>query len=261
MTIELWAALAAVLLTAAAAVSSSLALLGMRGPWRRVVVAARAVSLIPLALAITAHGEPSPFDLRQLTLGLGLAMPLIGLGLAWRHGTAGAGPVHDVVVLSLVLAAILAIHPGGSPLNCVQRSFPFWSYWGLFVLGSGSILLAGSTALDLALGAIVPGGERRAPRADSYRLLADAAIAALVAVGGGLVINAWWSWHTTGSPLGGDPRQTWMGATWLVAGMSLLAWQLERRGARIAAVLVVVAAVMALVGLLAVPDLQRLWSV
>lgn len=261
MTIELWATLAALLLAAA---SSSPILLGVRGPWRRVVVAARATSLVPLALAlglaVAAHGQPSPFDLRQLALGLGLAMPLIGLALAWRHGAAGAGPVHDLVVLGLVLAAIGAIRPGGVALNCVEHSLPFWSYWGLFVLGAGSMLVAGSAALDLALAAIAPVGQRHTPRADSYRLLADAAFVSLVAVGAGLVISTWWSWHTTGSLLSGDPRQTWMGATWLAAGMSLLAWPLERRGARIAAALAVVAAVMALVGLLAVPDLQRLWS-
>jgi len=227
-------------------------------------MAARAASLLPLAaalgLAVLAHGEPSPFDLRQLALGLGLALVLAGLALAWRHGTAGAGPVQDLVALSLVLAAVLAIRPGGTLLTCVQRSLPFGAYWGLFVLGSGGLLLAGGTALDLGLAALVPGSERRLPRTDAYRQLAGAAFLGLAAVGGGLAISACWSWRMAGSLLSGDPRQTWLGATWLVAGMGLLAWPLERRGPRVAAVLAVVAAVMALVGLLAIPELQRLWG-
>jgi hypothetical protein len=90
--------------------------------------------------------------------------------------------------------------------------------------------------------------------------LADATFLGLAAVGAGLAISIWWSWRTAGGLLSGDPRQTWLGATWLVAGMSLLAWPLERRGQRIAAALALVAAVMALLGLLAIPELQQLWG-
>jgi hypothetical protein len=263
MTVELWAALAA-LCFSAAALSSGLARIGQRGAWRRLVVPARAAGLIALAiavaLAIGVHGEPSPFDLRQVALGLGLAASAAGFGLAWRHGVAGAGPVQDLVMVGLVLVAILAIRPGGSALNCMQRWLPFWLYWGLFVLGAGELLLAGSVAWDLALEAIWPGDRRWAVRANAHRLLTDAMAGALVTLGGGLTISVWWSWRTMGSLSGGDSRQIWMGATWLVGSMSLLAWQSERRGARIAAALAFLAALMALFGLLAVPDLQRLWS-
>ncbi|MFN2227572.1 MAG: hypothetical protein ACK2UY_14715 [Anaerolineae bacterium] len=256
MTTELWSALAAALLAAAAA-SSGLALFGVRGPWRRTLVAARAASLVLLAvalgLAISAQGEPSPFDLRQLALALGLAMIIASLGLAWRRDTDGAGPVQDLVAGSLVLAAGLAIRPGGTPLTCAQRSLPFAAYWGLLILGAGALLLAGSTVLDLGLAAIVRRGERRLPPA-------DAAFLGLVAVGGGLAISAWWSWRTMGSLLSGDARQVWLAATWLVASMGLLAWPLERQGRRAAAILALVAAVMALVGLLAIPELQRMWG-
>jgi len=263
MMIELWAALAAGLLVAAA-VSSGLGLFGARAPWRRMPGVIRAASLVPLAvalgLAIVAQGEPSPFDLRQLALALGLAMVLAGLGLAWRQGTAGGGPVQDLVAASLVLAAVLAIRPGGTPLACAQRTLPFAAYWGLFGLGGGALLLAGSTALDLGLAAIVPDGGRRQLPADAYRQLADAAFLGLIAIGGGLAISAWWSWRTLGSLLSGDPRQAWLAATWLVVSMGLLAWPLEHRGRRAAAALVLVTAAMALVGLLAVPELQQMWG-
>lgn len=263
MTTELWSALAALLL-AAAAVSSGLALLGAAGPWRRILVVARAVSLLPLAvalaLAVTAQGELSPFDLRQLALALGLAMVLAGLGFAWRHDTAGSGPVQDLVALGLVLAAVLAIRPGATPLTCVQRSLPFAAYWGLFVLGSGGLLLAGGTALDLGLAAVVPGSEQRVSQTGAYRQLAGATFLGLVALGGGLALSALWSWQMAASLLSRDPRQTWLGATWLVAGMALLTWPLERPSPRVAAAMTVVAAAMALVGLLAVPELWQLWG-
>ncbi len=264
MKIELWAALAA-LLYAAAAVSSGLARSKRQGAWRRVALATRIAGLVPLAVALTVaimdHGEPSPYDLRQLALWLGLAASLVGLALPWRQGNTEAGPVQDVVLLSLLVAALLVIRPGGRPLTCVERWFPFWTYWGLFLLGSGSILVAGSAALDLALGAFLPGDQLWTTRAGSYRLLANATLGSLVALGGGLTLAVWWAWRTAGSLSAGDPRPTWMGATWLLVGMSLLAWQLQRRGARIAAILAIVAAAMALFGLLAVLDLQRLWGV
>ncbi len=263
MTVELWGALAA-LFFAAAGVTSGLARFEQRRFWRRMVVPARAAGLIALtvslALAVADQGEPSPFDLRQVALGLGLAASATGLVLAWRHGVAGAGPVQDLVIMSLVLAAILAIRPGGSSLSCVQQWLPFWVYWGLFVLGAGGLLLAGSGAMDLALEAIRPREQRWAARAETHRLLADAILGALLALGGGLAISIWWSWHTMGSLSSGDPRQTWMGATWVVGSMSLLAWPSERRGARAAAILAFLAAAMAVFGLLAIPDLQRLWS-
>ena len=263
MTVELWGALAA-LFFAVAGVASGLARFEQRRFSRRVVVPSRAAGLIALtvalALAVEAQGELSPFDLRQVALGLGLAASATGLILAWRHGVAGAGPVEDLVMMGLVLVAILTIRAGGPSPDCVQQSLPFWLYWGLFILGAGGLLIAGCVSLDLALEAIRPREQRWAARAEAHRLLADAILGALVALGGGLAISIWWSWHTMGSLSSGDPRQTWMGATWVVGSMSLLAWQSERRGARTAAILAFLAAAMAVFGLLAIPDLQRLWS-
>lgn len=263
MIVEVWAALAA-LLFVVAAVSSGLARSELKGPWRRTVLPARAAGLVLLAIALIlvtiAHGEPSPFDLRQVALGLGLATSALGLGLAWRHGVARTGPVQDLAMVALVLVTILAIRPGGPLLGCEEHWLPFWIYWGLFLLGAGGTLLAGSVALDLALEAIWPGEQRWNARTDAYRLLTAATGWALVILGGGLSLSLWWSWRTMGSLTGGDARQTWLGATWLVVSMSLVAWQSERRGARIAAALSILAASMALFGLLAIPDLQRLWS-
>jgi hypothetical protein len=263
MTVELCAALAA-LLSAVAAASSGLAHSDVKGPWRRLVLPARAAGLVPLAVAlaltIIAHGEPSPFDLRQVALGLGSVTLIIGLVLAWRRGVAGTGPVQDLLMMSLVLVAILAIQPGGSLLACEQHWLPFWIYWVLFLLGVGGTLSAGSVALDLALEAIWPGEQRWAVRTDAHRLLVDATGWALVSLGAGLSLSLWWSWRTMGNLFGGDARQTWLGATWLVVATSLLAWRSERRGAQIAAVLSILAASMALFGLLAIPDLLRLWS-
>jgi hypothetical protein len=263
MIVEVWAALAA-LLFAVAAASSGLAHSGLKGRWHRMVLPARAAGLvlltIALILAIMAHGEPSPFDLRQVALGLGLGTSALGLGLAWRHRVVGTGPVQDLAVVGLALVTILAIHPGGPLLSCEEQWLPFWVYWGLFLLGAGGTLLAGCVALDLALEAIWPGEQRRTARTDAHRPLTDATGWALIVLGDGLSLSLWWSWRTMGDLSGGDARQTWLGATWLVVSMSLMAWQSERRGARVAAALSILAASMALFGLLAVPDLQRLWS-
>ena len=261
MRIELWAGLAAFFF-ALAGVGGGLQRFGIRGPWRWLTLAARAAGLVFLAvdlsLVVVAHGEPSPFDLQQLALALALALSGISLALTLRRGAAGL--VQDLLVLALVLAAMLAIRPGGPLLSCLQRSPVFLSYWGLFVLGSGSALLAGSAALDLALQAALPGGESPSP-AGLRGLLAGATLGALVTLGAGLTTSLWWAWHMLGSLSDGDPRQVWLAATWLVAGSSLLAWQWERHSVRLAAGLALLAAVMALFGLLAIPELQRLWSV
>jgi hypothetical protein len=263
MMVEVWAALSA-LFFAAAAVTRGLEHSELQGPWRRIVLPARAAGLVAvaaaLALTVMAHGEPSPFDLRQVALGLGLATSAVGLCTTWRKDAPAIGPVRDLFLVSLILAAILAIQPGGALLRCAERCVSFGVYWGLFVLGSGGALFAGSVTLDLALDSIWPKGHRWMARAEAYRLLTGVTLGALVILGIGLSLSVWWSWRAMGSLSGGDPRQTWMGATWLVLSMSLLAWQSERRGARVAGALAVLAASMVLFGLLALPDLQRLWG-
>jgi hypothetical protein len=260
MTIDSWAILAAALMALAAGFSG-LILLEIRGPWRWLAVVARLAGVVILALALMAsaeaRGEWSPFDLQQVALALALAAVALGLLLTWLRRIQEAGLVLDLAVLVLVLLAAFAIYQGGPRLSCDQRSLLFGVRWALFLLGAGGALIMGTLALTLVLAIALPG---RASPGPLRRLLADATFSTLLALGLGLVASVCWSWRAAGSLGGGDARLGWMAATWLVAGMSLLAWQMERRAGRWATALAAMAAAIALVGLLVVPDLMRLWG-
>ena len=79
---------------------------------------------------------------------------------------------------------------------------------------------------------------------------------AAVALAAGLAVGTWWAWQATGSPGTGDPRVAWLAAAWLVALMAVWTCRLGERSGRWAAGLSVVAAVLAITGLLAVADLR-----
>lgn len=254
MAPEIWAAAAAAA-AAVAAASSGLALAGRSGPWRLVAMGARLGSIAALAAALllTARicGRWSPFDLRQVALGLALATAAIHLVLAWIPGMAGGSPAVDATVAALLLFAVLIIRPGASWLTCQQQTVPYAAQWLLFILGAGATLIAGGAALTLATsrwGWAVTG---------QRRLLVRGTLLAVLALGGGIVIGLWWARQSTGTLAAAEPRESWMGVVWLLAVMSLMAWQLDRQAERWAAGLALFAATAALFGLLALPDLQN----
>lgn len=255
MTPEIWG-LIGVALLGTAAVAGCLAMFVVRGPWDAVAIGARVAALATLAVAlvaaIIAQGQWAAADLQQAMLSLIMAMLAVHLVLAWRLGAGGAGPVVDIVALALSLVSVFAVSPGAPWPVCVQRSPLSQIPWVLFSLGGGSLLVAGSAGLMLALrkGLVWRGREQGLPgRIHLVGMLTQATILALVLLGCGLVVSVWWAWQASGLATSGNPRLVWTAAAWLTATMSLLTWQLDGHRARWAAGLALVAASVMLVGL------------
>jgi hypothetical protein len=254
MQADVWAAAAAALLAVAAGCSVA-TWTGKGRRWLILSVTARGGSIVALALAAylaaAGQGTWSPLDLRQVTLGLALATALAHLALSWAVGAPAGSPIADVVTAALALAALLAAHPAGAGLTCLQQALPYRAEWVLFLAGAAGILVGGSAALALAL-----------PwpwlSSGASRLLAAGTSLGVLAVGAGIVTGLWWTWQATGTLEAGDIRESWMAVVWLLAAMSTAAWQLEKGARRWAAGLGLAAAAAVLLGLLTLPNLQRL---
>ena len=253
---EIWVVIAAVFL-ALAAVAGSLAMSRVRGPWDVVAIGARVVALAFLIVALTAlailQGRWMAMEPMQAMLGLVMAMLAVHLVLAWRVGAGSAGPVVDIVALALSLLIVMAFEGSAQVLACVLQSPLLQVYWVLFWLGGGSVLVACSAGLMIAVRnllvwrGMVPRLRRRVV---VYDLLAQATILGLVALGSGLIISGWWAWRTSGVLGDGNPRQVWMAIAWLITATSLLAWQLDGRRVRWAAGLALAASAAVLAGML-----------
>jgi hypothetical protein len=244
-----------------------------QGRWNLLLVGlevgAVAALVASLVLAAKAHGEWSPADLLQVTLGLALVVLGFHLELVFfprlpyprLHRIGETGLFVDLVVLGLVLAAVFAVQPGGALLLCVQRMAMFYSQWILHLLGVGALVVGGCTGLTLALYRMLALRRPDLPLPQSTTvsgLMGQSTLLALLLLGSGLVVSIWWAWLTIGRLTGGDPRDVWMGIAWLVAASSWLAWKLEQEAGRWTAGLTVLAAATAVFGLLAMPDLYRL---
>jgi hypothetical protein len=268
MSPDAWAlAVAASLLAAAAVVGVVAQAAGPAGVgrWRLpglgLAIAAAAALVVALALAVVARQVWSPFDLEQTTIALAAATLVIYLALAigLRAGGGLLASLVGLVVLALTLFGWLAIRPGGSAPNVVQRGLAVQIQWGCFILGSGGAVVAGCAGLALAIRAgLIGRGHELAwsRRADLHHLLSQAAGLAAVALAAGLAVGTWWAWQATGSPAAGDPRVAWLVAAWLVVLMVVWTYRLGERSGRWAAGLSVVAAALAVTGLLAVTDLR-----
>jgi hypothetical protein len=261
MVLETATALSAAGLLVVASVARGLAFLKGERLWRLFTVGARLAAAVALAVTLVlvarALGEWSPFQLQEVALGLALAALCSHLVLTRRCGMDGAGPAADLFSCALIVWSAWAVRPGGPLLALAQRAVAFGVGWLLLVIGGGSAIVAGSTSLMLGLRVLRPGGSpsvRLPPVADFYAFLRNATALVVIALGAGLVVSLWWSWRTLGSASSGDPREAWLAGTWLLAGASLLAWQLKRRAGRWAAGLAGAAAVFAIVGLLAVAE-------
>jgi hypothetical protein len=264
MAAEIWG-LGAVFLLGVAAVAGGLALFNARRQLKLVAVGARAVGtafvVAALGLAVVAQGEWSPFDSQQVVMGLVLAMLAIQMVLTWRLRSGSGGPVADVMAAALILAGTFLLRPDAPPLTCAQQAVAFRAQWALFLLGAGCVLAAGSAGLMLALrrGLARQGKSFGQPTpGDLYNLLTQGIFLALVFLGGGLALGVWWAWQTMGTLTGGDWRELWMAAIWLVAAMSQLAWQLEGQRGRWAAGLALTAASGVIFGLVFLPQMQSL---
>jgi hypothetical protein len=263
MAIETWVALGASVLLAFAAVTRGMALRSGLAWWDRLAIGARLGAVIILIVALAwlagSQGGGSPSDFQQMALSLTLAAVCVHLVLIWRLGADGAGPIVDLIALTLVLSAMFAFLPGGVPLSCAQRAISFRLQWILFALGAGSLVVAGSAGLMLALYYLL------ADRIADWDLLDETDLSAclrygtvlgLIAIGSGLTVSVWWAWRTAGSLTSGDPREVWMVIAWLVAAGSSLAWQLEKHSRRWAAGLSVVTALIAVLSALVLTNLR-----
>ena len=258
------------------------------GPGRLVLglrIGAALLAAAALLFAARTQGAWLPTERGQLALSLLLATQIAQLGLVAWSGRDGSGPVVDLASLGLLVLAVV-FRPNGAPLACAQRSAAFYAQWIHLIAGAGAAVVAGSTALRLALSPFQgacpfaslkgrPGAKRREgrgggrtpspfqgarPRAKrregwgegrSVQLLLQRATwlaALLLAVG--FVVGAAWAWRTTGALVGREPPGGWMALSGLLAAMSLLAWQLEKRPVGWAAILAVLSTVSVLIGLL-----------
>lgn len=253
---EIWAAIATALL-GLAAIAGAMAIFAGRRLWGSVAIGARVAALATLVVAmiarVAASGQWTVSDPQQAMLSLVVAVVTVHLALAWRLSAASVGPIVDIVAVILSLVGVLLIPAGAPSLICAREASLSQAHWVLFLLGGGSVLVAACAGLTLALGWALlwrrPELELPEP-IPLYGLLTHAAIVALVALGSGLLLGAWWGWQTTGVMMGADAREVWMAVAWLTAAMSLLSWQLDGRRSQWAAGLALVAAVAVLVGLL-----------
>jgi len=265
MTPEVWE-LASALLLAMAIAGGIRAAFVSHSRWRLIAAGTRlgamGALLVALVLSGLVPGRWSPFDLHQLAVSLAVASLAWGLVLSRVWDSMAPNPVLDTSILAIVLTAMLAMRPGGPLLYCAQRDSLFAGQWVFFILGAGSAVVAASTALTWAVRRISAlGALRWAALGDPSRSLFEAVFVTLLSLGSGLLLSVLWAWQTYGSLSTGDPRQGWMAGAWLVAAMSLVAWQLERRNRAWASVMAGIAGVVVVVGLLAVLDLQRLLGI
>jgi len=265
VAIEWWLALAAAFLLLVAAAAGAVRLLRGSERWRYVVLGARLGAAVALAAALVAGGLNRAgwwaFDLWLGTLGLALATVVVQVALVWRCGFDGGGPMIDFAALGLILVAELAGQSGIGAGGCAQRAVLFWVSWAWLLLGVASLVVGASASLWLGLRhvSIRLGWKLYLPSGvEVHAFLSRATALALVALGGGLVVAAWWAWRLAGSMTRGEPQYAGFAAAWLVAAMGLLAWQLERHPGRWAAILLAVAAGVALLSLFAGPQLNPL---
>ena len=266
MPSEAWAFAVAALLLVAAVVVEVVALVSGpagAGRWRVpglwLAAAAAAALVVALILAVAARQAWSPFDLQQIAVSLAAATLVIYLVLAVGLKAGGGGLPVGLVVLALILFAWLGVRPGGSAPDAIQRGLAIQVQWACFIVGSGGAIVAGCAGLALAVRARLIGRGRELVwprRVDLHHLLSVAAGLAAVALAAGLAVGTWWAWQATGLPGTGDPRVAWLVAAWLVVLMAVWVYRLGERSGRWAAILSLVAAALAVTGLLAVTDLR-----
>jgi hypothetical protein len=258
----------AALALAAGAVASGLGVIPRDRTWARVLIVVRAIGVVALTVALMGRvvilGQWSPYDQTLSLLGLVLAMLIVHSALAWILKIESTGPLVEVAGLGLLLAGAARVPAGAPPLDCSQRMAPFQIQWALFLLGGGSLLVAGCVALTMVLDKAVQSRGRHLPVAASaelYAFLVQAAGLALVILGSGLAVSLWWAWQTLGTLSSRDPRTEWMVLTWLLTAMSLLAGQLGRHRRRWMVGLAVLAASNTLFGWLFLLGVQGLFAI
>ncbi len=267
MLLEGWLILAASLALLAAVAVQMVWLLRGSGPWWASVWLARlaAVALLAATLLVTALGRRGGLAPEPALVLLGLACAVAGVAtfLTWCCGVDGAGPASDLLALALLLGADLAWRLGATFPACGQHTAWFWVSWLGLLVGVGGLVVGMAAALMMAVRLAAGRFGWRLflpPGVEAHAFLIRATVLALVSLGAGLIIAAWWTWRWSGSLGVGEPGGLWLVASWLLAAVSLLSWQLGRRPGRWAALFVVAAAALGLLGLLVGPLLAPVWA-
>lgn len=223
-------------------------------------VAASLLLGVAWVLAARSSGQWTPFDARQATLGLALSILVFVLALgAWLRGS-GAGSVTDAFVLVLSIVGV-AVGPGSNQPPLLHPGPADYLQWSVFLAGTGAVTVAGGTGLELALRGVMSRrrpDSRQPPPADLSNLLRQALQLAWLALGSGVLLATWRSWRATWSLEAGTMHESWMAAVWIIVGTSLLSWSLGRRAPQWASGLAVLAAALAVIGMLAVPGLLQI---
>jgi hypothetical protein len=264
MTIELGLVVGAVACLALALLTWGLSLFFARTWWHMAATGLRlaAAGLMAAALALwsMSQGGWTPLHAGHVALSLALTTLLVQLVLAWANRLIAGAPVIDFVTLLFALAGLFLSGNVAPPLSCIQNAASLYLQWLLFVLGCGGVMVAGCTTLTVLLRRTLDGrSDPGLPAVQTlHTVLRQALALAIVAIGGGLVAGMWWAWHALGALSGGIPGEPWLVGIWLVAGMSQLAWQLNRSSSRWALGLALVAGLMVPLGLLVSQDLGLL---
>ena len=263
MATESWLALGAGLLLGMGILAQGLVIVRLMPGWGWPVTAMRVSAAVLLAVAYAvvamASGQWAPVAPRQTILGLALAVVVVHLVLIWWLRSEGPGMMADTLALVLSLVA-LAARPGADLLTCVQEATAFGVQWAFFVLGAGAAMVSGACGLRIAARALmakIGHGAQPPRRVDLYVSLKHATVLSWLALGAGLVLATWWAWRSMGSLSGVDLHTWWIVIAWLVSWIGLLSWHLGKRCVQWAAGLAVLAASIAIIGLLVVPGLPQ----
>jgi hypothetical protein len=255
--IDLLLGVSASALLLVAVVARGLALKAQRRLWTEAATVARVGAALILAAALAwgiyKAGGWWANDLWLLGLGLVLAMLLVDLGLTRACDASCASPVLEGLGAVSLLVIAFGSPMGKSPILCTWGWIFYYARWTLYLIGVGSLIAAGSATIVAWIQGLQVGRgvTWHGPVADdSTAYVRGATLLALLAMGSGLTLDAWWSWRALGRLTGDDVREVWMAIAWLVFGSSVLAWELTPRARRWATGLVVLAGVVAVAGLM-----------
>jgi hypothetical protein len=213
-----------------------------------------------LILGLVGYTTGTTLATLQIAQAVALAALLLHLGLWAWHRFDGGGPGVDLAVVTLVAVGLGAGWSSGPGLGCAQRILPAQIENVLFLGGAGAAIVMGATSLMLPFRslAVRRKWDHQFPtRTELCGFMKGATAVALLVLAIGLVLGAWWAWRVLGRLVGDDLRWGWMAAAWLLALVGWLAWRLARRGAPVAVVLSLLAALVANVGVLAAEPLPH----
>jgi hypothetical protein len=256
------------LLLLASAVAGFLVLFSVEAPWKLIGFGAKIAAVLVLVVAMVLvrslswQGQPSwPHGFLHPAWCLALATLVVDLVFAWRIGADAASPFVDLVSGFLVLGGTLSVQSGAPAIEPAGIGTMNTFESVLITLGFGALVVAGGAGLALGLRRFLK--ERtdrlRWTRWLSLHLFLKHSLAlASVVLGAGLLVGMWLSWQTTGLLLGSSAHEGWAAGAALTAAMGLVARRMGKWWGPWTAGLAVLAALMAISGMLAMTDVSSI---